>query len=292
MASPGKSTAHCDAGPSSEPSATSNKPTYADALKSTHLVTSYVQLKQSNDSQAQASLQGPHSSLSQTPLSSVSVVQKVFDTPELLAMILAKVPLASDRSAMSVSKQFWEILNPDAERHLYGIKEALGLKFSRSPESMTEREIASLHRFMHLPWQLCVPRNMNWLVNVELDCTCPLGTTFLKLKPFVLDSTKGYLALDTFQLNLTLNAEDIDGRYTEWKGVGAFRHGREKLWSNGDLVSRNWMDLKLLKFPFKVQVSVAVDFRAGMGAPYHLEGPCNVQGCQVGLHGVQVRAFP
>lgn len=289
MAPPSESTAHCNAGPSSEPSTITNRLTYADALKSTNIIGSNIQFKKSNES-LQASLQDPHSPLSPMPLSAVSVVQKVLDTPELLAMILAKVPLASDRRAMSVSRQFWEVLNPNAERHLHGIKEALGLKFSRSIESMTDCEYADVQRFMHLPFQLFNPR-MDWLVNVELDCTCPLGTTFLKIKPFVLNSTKGCLALGTFQINLRLNAEGIDGRYTEWKGVGAFRYGREKLWSNGDLVSRNWMDMKLLKFPFKVLVSVAVDFRTGMGAPRHPEGACNVQGCQVGLHGVQVRAF-
>jgi hypothetical protein len=49
-------------------------------------------------------------------------------------MILANLPLASDRRAMTVSKNFWAVLNPNAESHLYGIKEALGIRFSRSIE--------------------------------------------------------------------------------------------------------------------------------------------------------------
>ena len=47
--------------------------------------------------------------------------------------------------------------------------------------------------------------------------------------------------------------------------------------------------MKLLTMPFKVRVIVAVDFRAAMGSPHHPRGHCPARGCQLGLHGIQVR---
>ena len=269
------------------PCATSKRPTYADVLKSTNLLGSDVQLKQGNES-LQPSLKSPQSQPSQKP---DSAVQKVFNTPELFGMILAEVPLASDRNAMRVSRQFWEALKPDAERHLYGIRRALGVEFSRSLKSMTDGEKAELERVGSLPPGTHPPR-MDWLVKIELDRACLFKrhSPFLRIKPFVLHAMYALLEDGIFVIKLKLDAEDIDARYTEWKGVAALRDGRKMLWSNGDLVSRNWMDLKLLTMPFEVKVIVAVDFRAGMGSPRHPRGPCPAPGCQLGLHGIQVSA--
>jgi hypothetical protein len=91
-------------------------------------------------------------------------------------------------------------------------------------------------------------------------------------------------------ISLRLDAEDIDKEYMESKGVFTPKKGRTMIYSNeSDHSARNWMDVKLLNLPFKVLVSVAVDFRKCMGAPGHHEGICRVPGCQVGLFGVQVK---
>ncbi|GAB7322612.1 hypothetical protein MBLNU13_g03524t1 [Cladosporium sp. NU13] len=251
-------------------------PTYADVLKTPKPPRPNVQLKQINESRQP----------SQKP---DSAVQKVFNLPELLGMILAELPLASDRSAMSVSRQFWQALNPDAEDPLYGIKKALGIEFSRSLKSMTYVEKAELERAGGLPPEIH-PLRMSWLVNIELDrpsCLLSRRSAFLRIKPFVLHVMGAVMRDGVFVIKLRLNAEDTDARYTEWKGVAALRDGQKRLWSNGDLVSRNWMDVKLLAMPFKVKVTVAVDFRTGMGSPHHPRGPCPAPGCQLGLHGIQ-----
>lgn len=267
-------------GRSTSPSAAARRPTYADVLKSAKPPRPKIQLKQSNKG-----IQP-----SQKP---DSAVQKVFKLPELLGMILAELPLVSDRAAMTVSRQFWKALNPDTEHPLYGIKRALGVEFSRSLESMTDPEKAELERAGGLSPEIHPPR-MDWLLNIEIDrpsCLLSRRSAFLRIKPFVLHVMGAVLENGILMIKLRLNAEDIDARYREWKGVTALRDDRKLLWSNGDLVSRNWMDVKLLTMPFKVKVIVAVDFRAAMGSPRHPRGPCPAPGCQLGDHGVQVRTL-
>jgi len=263
---------------STSPSAAARRPTYADVLKSAKSPRPVIQLKQTNESFRPSRKPG-------------SAVKEVFNTPELLGMILAELPLASDRTAMTTSRQFWQALNPDAEHPLYGIKRALGIEFSRSLESMTDSEKAELERAGGLSPEVHPPR-MDWLLNIEIDrpsCLLSRRSAFLRIKPFVLHAMGAVLEDGVFMIKLRLNAEHIDARYTEWKGVAALRDDRKLLWSNGDLVSRNWMDVKLLTMPFKVKVIVAVDFRAAMGSPRHPRGPCPAPGCQLGDHGVQVR---
>lgn len=287
MASTGKDAAHCDTGPSNEPSASSDRPTYADALRATGFPGSKILLKQRNEI-LRASIQAPHFPQPRKP---IPAAHQVFGTPELLAMVLANLPLASDRSAMNVSKHFWAVLNPGAESHLCGIKEALGIKFSRSIESLTASEKADF--WAHIPVSMRIPKpRLDWLVNIELDTAFVLSQhgQFLKIKPFVSDGLLGCLEHRTLLINLRLDAEDVDRTFTEWKGVRAIRQGQAMLYSSkGKDVARNWTDVKLAKMPFEVQVSVAVDFRKAMGAPSHHEGGCRVPGCVVGLHGIQVR---
>ena len=266
---------------SGPPSVTPRKPTYADVLKTAKPPRPSVQPNQTSES-----LQ-----VSQKP---DSAVQRVFDVPELLGMILAEVSLVSDRSAMSVSRRFWRALNSDAEQPLYGIKRALGVEFSRSLKSMTCVEKAELERCGRLPPDTH-PLRMDWLVNIEIDrpgCLLSRRSAFLRIKPFVLHVMGAVLEDHVFIVELGLDAVDIDARCMERKGVAALRDGQKLLWSNGDPVSRNWMDVKLLTMPLRVKVTVAVDFRAVMGSPGHLQGPCSAPGCQLGLHGIQVRAFP
>ena len=287
MASTGNTPSHSNSGPSSEPATTSNRLTYANALRSGSQ--SNTQPKESNESH-QALLQ------SQKPM---SAAQRVFAITELLEMIMVEVPLSKDRSALSVSRKFWAVMNPDAERQYYRITRALGLEFSRSLESMTESEKKDLEYVTVMPVVRSTPQKpsprMDWLLNIEIDRECLLGShaPFMKIKPFVLDGIKGHLSQPDkfFHINFHLDAADVDRRYTEWKGVAQRKDGQEKLWSNGNLVSRNWMDVKLAKMPFKVSLSVNIDFRKVMGAPTHPEGPCSMQGCQVGLYGCQVRPF-
>jgi hypothetical protein len=305
MASTGRNTTQSNAGLLSEPPATSRKRTYADVLKSTQLLGLNIQLQQSHGSprtspqpprfqlkQSNVSLhtspEAPHFQLSRDL---VSAAHQVFRTPELLGMILVNLPLISDRSAMSVSKQFWAVLNPDAERHLCGIKGALGIDFSRSIESLTDSEKADLWGHKFTPLHILEPR-LDWLVNFELDLAfaCRRHAPFLKIWPFVFEGMTGSLKHRKLDISLRLDAEDIDKDYTESKGVYTPRKGRTMIYSNErDVPARNWMDVKLLNVPFRVLVSVAVDFRKCMGAPSHHEGTCRVPGCQVGLFGVQVR---
>lgn len=208
-------------------------------------------------------------------------------------MILSNLHLVSNRNAMRVSKQFWAVWNPNAERHLGGIKQALGLEFSRSIESLTESEKGDLWIHNYYLSQIPEPR-LDWLVNFELDLSYVYHrhAPFLKVWPFVLQGKTGSLKHRRLEISLMLDAEDIDKEYTESKGVYACRRGSRdlaKLYER-DCEARNWMYVKLLNVPFKVMVSVGVDFRKVMGAPTHHEGVCNVPGCVVGLHGVQVRA--
>jgi hypothetical protein len=192
---------------------------------------------------------------------------------------------------MTVSKNFWAVLNPNAESHLYGIKEALGIRFSRSIESLTGWEKSDFWADLHVPRQIPNPR-MEWLVNVELDSDFVLShhRQFLKIKPFVSDGMIGCLTQRKITVKLRLDAEDIDKTFAEWKGVRAIRRGQAMLYSNqGSYAARNWMNVKLFKMPFEVLVSVAVDFRKGMGAPGHHQGACGDPGCVVGWHGIQVR---
>jgi hypothetical protein len=206
-------------------------------------------------------------------------------------MILAKLPLVSNRSAMSVSKQFWAVLNPDAEHHLCGIKGALGLEFSRSIESLTDSEKADLWGHAFTPLQILEPR-LEWLVNFELDLAYVdrRHAPFLKIWPFVFDRMTGSLKHQRLDISLRLDAEDIDREYMGSKGVYTPSKGRTMIYGiERGLPARNWMDVKLLNMPLKVMISVAVDFRKCMGAPSHHEGICRVPGCQVGMFGVQVR---
>lgn len=302
MASTGRNTTQSDAGPSSGPSTTSGKRTYADVLKFTSPLGSNIQPKQSKGNlhvspqapsfqlqQSNGSLhispQAPHFKISREL---ETAAHQVFRTPELLGMILAKLPLISNRSAMSVSKQFWAVLNPDAEHHLCGIKGALGIDFSRSIESLTDSEKADLKIMpIHIP----EPR-LEWLVNFELDLAFVdhRHAPFVKIWPFVFERMTGSLKHRKLDISLRLDAEDIDREYTESKGVYTPSKGRTMIYSNEpDIPARNWMDVKLLNLPFKVMVQVAVDFRKCMGAPSHHEGTCRVPGCQVGLFGIQVR---
>jgi hypothetical protein len=98
----------------------------------------------------------------------------------------------------------------------------------------------------------------------------------------------GCLETGVFAINLKLDLGDAR-KYKCLRGVGTFRLGHKLLYRFGNGAYHNWMDIKLLNVPLKVQVTLAVDFREAMGASGHPHGPCPVYGCQVGLYGVQVR---
>lgn len=285
MAPIGKSASHNGAGPSSRPSATTPRTTYADIVRSTRLFGSRRQLKLRNE-KLQASRM-------QFFKRAQSAAHQVFNTPELLALILSELPLESNRNAMFVSKLFWQCTRPDADEPLSGINEALGLKFSRSIESMSDWEKGDFWGHKCPPHGLHGP-HMDWLLNIQFDCACMLDQKlpFLKIKPFTLASIKGNILNETLKIKLKLDAEHIKNAM-EWRGVGALRQGQQKLYSNRTYngVRHNWMDVKIVKMPFSVRVCVAIDFRRSMGAPSHQPGQCPIHGCQVGLHGVQVRAF-
>ena len=291
MTPPRKPTTHSDAGPSSPRSAIPNKPSYADALRSNTLLGTNLQFRLRTE-RLHASLQVPHF---QFPRKPKPAVQKVFNTPELLAEILTCFPLESDRRLIGVCKAFWRCLNPGAQRHLYGIKQALGIKFSQSIASITKKESETIWN-EKVPPELIHVRRVDWLFNVRLECPCAVGhhTPLLTIEPFTLISVAGqHPKSDLFNISLKLDAESLIKEprvmHPELKGVKNVRNGQEVLYSNQHGVSRNWMDVKLLNMPFRVRVSVTVDFRKGMGAPTHHEGHCPVQGCQLGLWGQQVR---
>jgi hypothetical protein len=215
----------------------------------------------------------------------------VFNTPELLAMILAKLPMADARRVMAVSKLFRACLNPYAEYHLLGIKEALGLRFSRSIESLSASEKKQLQgqSCQHTKGQGPFAK---WLFNISLDCKCLRRryTPILEISPFTLaglthDETSGVL-----EISLKLVPENIEQDVSSReRGVAKYRNNSKFMYYYRVSAHHNWKDVKLVNMPFKVQVSVSVDFRKAMGAPSHTEGPCPVYGCHVGLCGVQVR---
>jgi len=285
MAPPSESASNSEAGPSSKPFAASFGPSYAEALRSSPFFGSKFQYRMGY---RYASVRvGRH----QVPGEPQPAANAVFNTPELLAMIMAKLPMADARRAIAVSKLFRACLNPYAEYHLLGIKEALGLRFSRSIESLSASEKKQLQgqSCQHTKRQGPFAK---WLFNISLDCKCLHGryTPILKISPFTLasltyDETSGVL-----EISLKLEPEKIEQDVSaRARGVAMYRNGREILHYYRVSARHNWKDVKLVNMPFKVQVSVSVDFRKAMGAPSHTEGPCPVYGCHVGLCGVQVR---
>lgn len=240
-----------------------------------------------------------HGLSSRTPLPSRLAATKstpatdaVFNTPELLAMILSNLPLRSHRSYMRVCKRFWECTRPDAQHRLSGIGEALGVKFSRTIESVDEAESAELlAHTLDSSYQYYAP-SFSWLLNVnfsflflERDHPEPM----LTIKPFTIEAVAMTSKTQIVEVSLNLKADDIQN-LLGLKGVTSFEDCQSRLFSNRTVggVRHNWMDIKLLNMPFKVRVAVKVDMREAMGSADHGEGICPAHGCQVGLFGIQV----
>jgi hypothetical protein len=245
--------------------------------------------------------------LSSPPLTKIkerphSAAHEVFNTPELLAMILAQLPLNTDRNALLVCKSFLQCTHPRAERHLYGIKEALGIKHSTAVRSMTDlsgyqqRELRIQRRIS----QAERPPRLDWLLNIDFqDNRSPnmlrqRSAIFLEIAPFVLGSIRGSLADGCVRVYLKLDAEDVEQDVAE-KGVGRLRNGEHEQYSNRarNGMRYSFLDIKVLKLPLNLRVAVRVDFRTAMQASTsHAMGPCPIPGCQVGLYGRQVSYLP
>jgi hypothetical protein len=225
--------------------------------------------------------------------------RQVFDTPELLAMILALLPLNTDRNALLVCRSFSQCTHPRAERHLYGIKEALGIKHPPAVRSITDldgyqqRDIKAQPRTSYAER----PLRLDWLFNIGFEDTRPPNMlrqpseTYLEIAPFVVGSIKGSLEDGCVRVYLRLDCRDVE-KDVAMKGVGKLRDGEYEQYSNRapNGVRYSFLDIKVLKEPFNLRVAVRVDFRKAMQASSsHAQGPCPIPGCQVGLYGRQVR---
>jgi hypothetical protein len=221
-----------------------------------------------------------------------SAVQKVFNTPELLAMILVKLPLANDCSAMRVCRLFRACLNPYVPETPYRIREALGMEHSRTIKTMDDLDGQQRH-CIRMPTQACNLFRLDWLLNINFGfnivndhCAVPV----LAIKPFTVMSIKGNARKGTVKVALNLNTDDLEVG-VGLKGVKTLKRGFFGFWTNNRRgVRHSWEDIKLFKLPFKVIVTVRVDFLKAMGAPSdHVAGtPCSVAGCQAGMFGRQV----
>lgn len=226
-----------------------------------------------------------------------SAAHDVFNTPELLAMILSNLPLCCHRSSMRVCRSFWQCARPDAEHHLSGIGEALGVKFSRSIESIDEDEGKELVKRQSTPfWQSLTPR-FTWLLNLSFGHLWLANDSLepcLAVEPFTIESIRGDLETRIVTVKFGLKAGDITD-VLKLKGVKSWdAEKRAEFFSNRTVnqVRYSWQDVKFIKMPFAVRVEVAVDMREAMNAVSHGEGTCPVAGCQVGLYGVQVSLQP
>jgi hypothetical protein len=224
--------------------------------------------------------------------------RQVFDTPELLAMILALLPLNTNRNALLVCRSFSQCMHPRAERHLYGIKEALGIKHPRAIRSIIDLSGSQQREIKVQPRNSYVerPLRLDWLFNIGFEDNRPpnmlrqRSETYLEIAPFVVGSIKGSLEDGCVRVYLRLDCRDVEKDVAR-KGVGKLRGGEYEQYSNRapNGVRYSFLDIKVLKEPFNLRVAVRVDFRKAMQASSsHAQGPCPIPGCQVGLYGRQV----
>jgi hypothetical protein len=230
-----------------------------------------------------------------------SAAHEVFNTPDLLAMILAQLPLHTERNALLVCKSFSQCTHPRAERHLYGIKEALGIKHSQAVRSITDLS-GSQQRELRIQPRLSQaerhPR-LDWLLNIEFEDNRPpnmlrqRSVTFLEIAPFIVGDIRGSVADGSARVYLKLKSEDVENDLAR-KGVGKLRNGEHEQYSNRarNGVRYSFLDIKVLKVPLNLRVAIRVDFcKAMQASKSHAMGPCPIPGCQVGLYGRQVSSL-
>jgi hypothetical protein len=269
------------------------------------------------DSQSLVVAQPETNCIADNPSTAPSAAHEVFAVQELLGMILTNLPTGPLRHAMQVSKQFRDAINPKAAHPVTGMRVALGLRFSRKIEDMTPSEHADLAfrdeaatsatSIFHMLF-LNVQRRVYWLLNSTLDPvdhpTIRTGRLSsnpnLAIAPFHLvrvargdhagrsnsftsHRRNGDESSNVLTLKFTLNAKGYDNTAMTTKGIS--RAG--KIYPDDGHAS--WSGIKILTMPFDVRAIVSVDFRDAMHALHHHVGFCQVPGCQVGDHGVQVR---
>lgn len=229
-------------------------------------------------------------------------------------MILIYLPPGPLHHAMEVSTRFRDTIKPTTPSGGNDMRVALGLRFSRRIEGMTESEHLALSLledaakrgiFLYDLMDQILHRRFFWLMNVILD---PRNTSFRR------EATHGSvptLAVEPFNL-VRIARGDHAGRgskaggnsYDENSRVMTLRFalpvkGNEKdavtprgIVKDGTLYRDNgradWRGVTLLTMPFDVRICVDVDLREAMLAPLHHVGECQVPGCKVGVYGVQV----
>jgi len=232
-------------------------------------------------------------------------------------MILTHLPPGPLHHAMEVSKDFRDTIKPTtSSSNPPGMRKALGLGFRRCIEDITYSESLSLAMTddstdeLTLLYDLIdenIHLRFHWLLNVTLDPRNasarrkskhgPVPT--LATKPFHLvriargthtdlstrtDVSPDDESSETMTLNFCLPVQGLDTDEQITRGI---LKDDDVYPNNG---SATWSGVKILTMPFDVRISVCVDFREAMFAPWHPVGHCRFPGCQVGDHGVQVSA--
>lgn len=226
-----------------------------------------------------------------------TAAQRVFGITELVGKIMVHLPVGSLRNAMFVCRHFHECIRPDAEHPLEGMQEALGLRFKRSIESMTDEETKY---FTEAPCEResIFPR-LEWLMNASIDSeTKPhqISMPTLVVYPFYLHKVVQKPDADAIKIELALNPNDVywgdpkgifnhTGKATS-RDPGLFTASRQ------DGTRRSWTDIKLFTMPFPVEVEITVDFRVHLGCAEHgTYAACMAPMCQLGTHGIQVSSL-
>lgn len=246
------------------------------------------------------------------------MAQQVFEIPELLGLILTNLPPGPLHHAMEISTRFCDTIKPTLPHSVAGMRVALGLRFRRRIEDMTDSErldlttvdnVGATTILLYDVLDQIIHRRFHWLLNVTLD---PINVSVMREKRHVSVPT---LAIDPFHivrisrgdhvdrssssrprriisddtstvmsLRFTLVAKGYECDTVTTRGIVK----ADKLYPNDGRAS--WSGVKLLTMAFDVRVCVGVDFRDAMHAPFHHTGHCQVPGCQVGRHGIQVSA--
>lgn len=220
-----------------------------------------------------------------------TAAQRVFGIIELVGKIMVHLPVGSLRNAMFVCRHFRECIRPDADHPLEGMQEALGLKFKRRIESLTDAEREALTEASS-ERESIFPR-LEWLMNASIDCeTLPheISIPTLTVYPFDVRKVVQEPNAEAVKIELVLNPNNA--YWGRPKGILTHDHQRLFAASGEDGTCRSWTDVKLLTMPFPVEVEITVDFRVHLGDREHgIYGICTAPRCQLGTHGVQVCSF-
>jgi len=247
------------------------------------------------------------------PSPSPSAADRVFAIPELLEMILTHLPQGPLHRGMQVSRRFCDTIDPKIPSSVSGMRVALGLQFGRKIEDMTPSELAALalpeepatvSTFLYDQLDQTLHHRFHWLLNVTLDpFVAPVvrdarraSVPTLSIAGYHLvriargdhvgrrrsSRNSGDDSSNVLTLKFTHASKGYENEAVTTRGIS--RAGA--LYPNHSLAT--WLGVKILTMPFDVRVCVSVDFRDAMHANNHHIGHCQVPGCQVGDHGVQV----